>query len=254
VSDESRAIWLATWIWMGLAVATAVALLRVAAPYGRHARQGWGPSVPAWVGWIVMEAPSPLLMVAIFLTGSRIGDPAARVFLALWVGHYVYRSFVFPLLGAGRKAPMPVSIVGSAIVFNVVNATLNGRWLFAAGPFRGIDWLRDPRFLAGLALFVSGFAMHMWADARLRGLRAPGGSGYVIPRGGLFERVSCPNYLGEIVEWTGFAVLTWSPTAASFAVWTAANLLPRALAHHRWYRANFREYPEHRRAIVPWLL
>jgi hypothetical protein len=243
----------AIWIWSSLAVLTAIALLKIAAPYGRHARAGWGPSIPAAAAWILMEAPSPILMTACFLAGRHRGDPAARVFLMLWVGHYVYRSFVFPWLGAGRKAAMPFSVVAFAIVFNVVNGSLNGTWLFSVGPARGASWLADPRFLGGLVLFAAGFAMHVRADATLRALRPPGGSGYAIPRGGLFELVSCPNYLGEVVEWTGYALLTWSPAAASFALWTAANLVPRALAHHRWYTGRFAVYP-HRKAIVPWVL
>jgi hypothetical protein len=37
-------------------------------------------------------------------------------------------------------------------------------------------------------------------------------------------------------------------------VWTAANLVPRAVAHHRWYRERFADYPAERKALVPFLL
>src|SRR5262249_55630374 len=130
----------------------------------------------------------------------------------------------------------------------------NGAWLFLVGPERAASWLKDPRFALGLLLFALGFLTHVRADAALRALRAPGTGGYSVPRGGLFDLVSCPNYLGEIVEWTGYALLTWSPAAASFAVWTAANLGPRAIAHHKWYGERFQDYPRGRKAIVPWLL
>jgi protein-S-isoprenylcysteine O-methyltransferase Ste14 len=76
---------------------------------------------------------------------------------------------------------------------------------------------------------------------------------YSIPRGGLFRWVSCPNYLGEIVEWLGWALLTWSPAGLAFAAWTMANLVPRARAHHRWYRERFSDYPTKRKALVPGL-
>ena len=84
-------------------------------------------------------------------------------------------------------------------------------------------------------------------------LRAPGEDGYRIPRGGLYGLVSCPNYLGEIVQWGGWALLVWNPGGLAFFVWTVANLAPRALSNHRWYRKNLPDYPENRRALIPFL-
>jgi steroid 5-alpha reductase family enzyme len=70
----------------------------------------------------------------------------------------------------------------------------------------------------------------------------------------LFRYVSCPNFLGEILEWTGFAIMTWSPAALAFAVWTLVNLVPRALDHHNWYRSRFEDYPPGRKALIPFVL
>ena len=39
----------------------------------------------------------------------------------------------------------------------------------------------------------------------------------------------------------------------AFAAWTMANLVPRARAHHRWYRERFPDYPARRKALVPGL-
>jgi hypothetical protein len=66
--------------------------------------------------------------------------------------------------------------------------------------------------------------------------------------------VSAPNYLGEIVEWSGWALATWSLAGLAFALYTTANLAPRALANHRWYRQQFPGYPPERRALLPHLL
>ena len=93
--------------------------------------------------------------------------------------------------------------------------------------------------------------MNRWADLNLRGLRRPGETGYNIPYGGLFVWVSCPNYLGEIIEWFGWALATWSLSGLAFAAWTLANLAPRARSHHAWYHANFPEYPAERKALFP---
>ena len=55
----------------------------------------------------------------------------------------------------------------------------------------------------------------------------------------MFRYVSSANYFGEVVEWTGFAILTWSWAGAVFALWTFANLAPRALKINDRYRREF---------------
>jgi len=225
------------------------------APYGRHARKGWGPSVPERLGWIVMEAPSALLFAWIFFQGPRSGNVVPLVMLGLWQAHYLHRAFVYPLTKRTRPGQhMPLVIVLMALSFNVLNSYLNARWLTAMGPEYGLRWLLSFRFLYGLLLFVTGFVINRWADARLRRLRRSGEGGYVIPRGGLFDEVSCPNYLGELMQWAGWAILTWSPAGLGFAVFTAANLVPRAVTHHRWYQRTFPSYPRRRKAIIPHVL
>jgi hypothetical protein len=48
--------------------------------------------------------------------------------------------------------------------------------------------------------------------------------------------------------------MCWNLPALSFAVWTAANLIPRAISHHAWYRRTFADYPRDRRAVIPAVL
>lgn len=228
--------------------------LRTTAPYGRHARTDWGPSIPNRLGWFLMELVSPLVFAGLFLSGMLVKTAPMWVFFALWTAHYVNRSLIFPWRTHTRGKTMPLAIVGSAAAFNVVNAGLNGLYLGWLGEVYPTTWLSDPRFLVGLALFAIGAGINLWADNRLIALRADGGQGYKIPHGGLFERVSCPNLMGEIVQWSGFALMCWNLPALSFAVWTAANLIPRALSHHAWYRRTFPDYPPERHAVIPGLL
>ncbi len=236
---------------MALAVALVPLQLFVTAPYGRHVRTGWGPQVPNRLGWFAMESVSLVLFAALFLAGPVHKSAPAWVFFALWAAHYANRALIFPWRLKGSDRTIPLVIVGSAAFFNTVNAGLNGVALgWNAYPE---SWLADPRFVAGLALFTCGAALNLWADGRLMRLRTPKVD-YALPRGGMFERVSCPNHLGEILEWSGFALMCWNPAAFSFAVWTSANLIPRALSHHRWYKARFSGYPAKRKAVIPWLL
>lgn len=235
-----------------LAVPTFIALRFIAAPYGRYERRGWGPTVPARLGWVIMESPAPLFFIGVYAFGEHRAGLLPLLFLLLWQSHYLNRAFVYPLrLRPGHR--MPVSLMLTAIGFNLLNAWINARWVSAFGSYPR-EWLTDPRFLAGVALFVAGLALNTASDRTLRGLRAPGETGYRIPHGGGFRWVSCPNYLGEIVEWFGWALATWSLPGLAFAVYTTANLAPRALAHHAWYREQFSDYPAGRRALIPYVL
>jgi hypothetical protein len=77
---------------------------------------------------------------------------------------------------------------------------------------------------------------------------------YKIPFGNLFRYISCPNHFGEIIEWAGYALLCWNLPASAFFIWTSANLIPRAIAHHHWYREHFSDYPMNRKAVIPFIL
>jgi 3-oxo-5-alpha-steroid 4-dehydrogenase 1 len=236
---------------MALAVPTFIALRFVAAPYGRYGRRGWGPRLPARSAWLLMESPAPLLFAAVYLAGSHRAQAAPLALLALWELHYGYRAFGYPFLvrsGSGT----PLSVVGLAVGFNVLNAWINARWISDLGSYPRA-WLVDWRFIAGALLFLAGLALNTASDHALRRLRRPGETGYRVPRGGAFELVSCPNYLGEIVEWIGWAVATWSPAGLAFAMYTVANLAPRALTHHDWYQRQFPDYPRRRRALIPFI-
>lgn len=237
--------------WFGLSAVTFGALLFIIAPYGRHARKGWGPTVDNKVGWVLMEAPASLLMLAFFVTGQHNTGAVAWAFLIVWQTHYVHRAFIYPLSlrTTGKRMPLAVAVLG--FVFNGVNAYINGRWVFHLSGGYPDAWLMDPRFIGGLALFAVGYGINKHSDFVLKHLRKPGETGYKIPRGGAYRFVSCPNYLGEILEWGGWALMTWCVPGVAFLVWTAANLAPRARQHHAWYREKFADYPPERKALLP---
>jgi hypothetical protein len=226
------------WAWIALGVFTFGYLFIQPAPYGRHATKEWGPMIPSWVGWILMEAPSPLLIAYCFylappsMSFDAIGS---WVLGGLWLIHYLHRALIQPLSNPGGNKPMPFFVSASAIFFNLVNGYVNGRGLTLFNDHYGKAWLHQYSTGIGLTLFSIGFFINRHSDSILMNLRKPGETGYKIPQGGLYPYISCPNYFGEMVEWIGFAIAAWSLPAFSFAVWTIANLAPRAFTHHRWY-------------------
>ena len=58
-----------------------------------------------------------------------------------------------------------------------------------------------------------------------------------------------------VVGWTGFAVLTWSAAGAVFALWTFANLVPRADAiYHRYGEMFGNEFRRARlKRVIPFI-
>lgn len=243
-----------TVVWIALCLIAFPFLLKVTAPYGRHINQTWGPAINNKLGWIIQEVPSMIFLSLFFFTGTGEKTTVTWFFYILWMAHYINRSFIFPLRTRTTGKQIPLTIVGSAIFFNFMNGFLNGSFLgnFAGG--YGDDYFTSPRFIIGLTVFVAGAVINNQSDTILINLRKPGETGYKIPQGGLFRFVSCPNMLGEMIEWIGFAIMVGSLPAWSFALWTAVNLIPRTLDHHKWYLQKFSDYPQERKAVIPFLM
>jgi 3-oxo-5-alpha-steroid 4-dehydrogenase 1 len=240
--------------WILLALVIFPFTLKITAPYGRHSKRNWGLMISNRLGWFIMEIPSLVLFLFFVI---RYGDFSNKLLLIatfLWVSHYFHRAIIFPLRIHTKGKKMPVLIMVFALFFNLVNGSINGYWVSKIStPFLFEGW-NMVRFVVGVSFFIVGYAMNQYHDRILIRLRKSSANGYQIPYGGLFKYISCPNFFGEIVEWTGFAILCWSLPALAFLVWSIVNLVPRALDHHRWYRNKFEEYPKERKAIFPRIL
>ena len=245
------------WVAYGtLALAPLVfaILFFIKAPYGRHIRQGWGPVLGNRMGWFIMESPAVFVFGGILILYAQLNVTVIALFM-MWQIHYCHRVFIYPwTLKAGKK--MPWMILVMAVIFNTTNGYLNAWSIASQGDKYGDMWLSSPQFIIGLVVFFAGMTLNKVSDRQLArlGRERDGKGAYRIPYGLAYRWVSCPNYLGEIIQWTGWAIAVWSLAGWVFAVWTMANLIPRALAHHRWYRDSFEDYPPERRALIPFLL
>lgn len=240
-------------VWMGIAVIVFLVLLHIKAPYGRHTTRNWGPMIDNHIGWIIMESPG-LIVMAYILSVIFPGKAAVTsIMVALYCFHYFNRSIIFPLRihTKGKKMPLVISLM--AITFNLVNTFFLGYYFLYFAVYSN-EWLLSWQFICGSLLFISGMFINWKADNMLIHLRRKHETHYSIPGGWLFEWISCPNLFGELVEWGGFALLCWNMPALSFFIWSVANLLPRAMAHHRWYKEKFPEYPDSRKAVVPFVI
>ncbi len=240
------------WAWIAAAVVTFIALLKITAPYGRHTKSTWGPLIDNKLGWFIMEFFVLVVLSYFVVTGSNVQSIVNLLIIGLFSLHYINRSIVFPLRIKTNGKKMPVSIMFMALFFNLNNGFLIGYYL---GEFRvyPVEWLQTPQFIIGTLIFATGMFINWQSDTILINLRKPGETGYKIPQKGLFRYISCPNLFGETLEWGGFAILTWSLPGLAFFVWTFANLIPRAISHHNWYKEKFDDYPKERKAVIPFI-
>lgn len=222
-----------------IAVIVYIALQYFKAGYGYLRTANWGPSIPNRPAWILMECPVFIVMVVLMVKYQANANIVTIAMATLFLIHYFQRSFIFPLLIKG-KSKMPIAIILMGATFNVINGILIGLWLFKYSNYT-TDWLKSPQFIIGTLIFIFGMAVNLQSDYIIRHLRKPGDTKHYIPKGGMFKYVSSANYFGEITEWFGFAILTWSLPGALFCIWTFANLAPRAGSLYKKYEEEFGE-------------
>ena len=233
---------------IALGVFTFVLLHFENAPFGKHAPDQfskYGPLLNARICWFVMECPN-VVNVLRRRDCYQTGTWKNLILLTLFCLHYINRSIIYPYRMSSHSRPMPLANMLCAFFF----CSLNG--------FLQVESLCLPetksqsglQFYSGIAIFIGGMYINYQSDEALRNLKMQHKK-YCIPKGMLFEYVSCPNFLGEIIEWFGFAIASGSRASFAFAFYTVCNLIPRANAHHNWYRSTFSDYPLYRNALFP---
>lgn len=220
------------------------------AAYGRYSDQSssaW--KLPANLVWMIQESPAFFIPFHFYWTDQHLTE-YGKFLTVLMMFHYAYRSFVYPFL-LNSKNQTPADIVLMAFVFCTWNGFIQGSWNAYYQP--EIDQFH-PRFFVffGVWLFAIGFIVHCVSDLHLISLRYRKPGTYSIPRGHLFDYITCPNYFGECLQWIGYAIAARSFPAIAFAFFTVCNLAPRAMSHHKWYKEKFGEkYPKDRMALIP---
>jgi len=246
------------------ALITAPLVLYVTAPYGKFSVTGgtrWGPLLPAKFAWFLMESPNLWMFFCYkyipYVDNTSININFAnlpytnKILLSLFWLHYIHRTLIFPF-NIYNSTPMPLSVCLLAFCYCCWNSFIQvGSLLTLEYNF---EYSQSPIFLFGLSLFFVGMFINIYSDTLLINSRKNSREKYIIPRGFLFEYISCPNYFGEIIEWFGFSIACqFSLPALAFALFTLANIGPRAIRQHAWYKKKFENYPN-RKALIPFVV
>ena len=245
-----------------MAIIVFIALFFFKAGYGYLSASHWGPKINNKAAWVIMESPAfiflLLYVIDYLLSGRDTGNEKTVLLImaAFFLVHYFQRAFIFPFLMRG-KSEMPILIMLMGMTFNGLNSYFIGSWLFEFAPAGKytMEWLSSPQFIIGGLVFLTGMLINLDSDHVIRHLRKPGDTKHYIPKKGLYKYVTSANYFGELTEWVGYAILTWSPAGLLFAVWTFANLAPRSKAMKEKYEQEFGdEYKElKKKNLIPFI-
>lgn len=210
----------------------------------------------------VLEYLGPMVFVMLYylrpalLYGEQAAtipyDWVAKLAVICWVAHFAKREFETFFVHKFSRPTMPLS-----------NIFKNCAYYWTFGAVIGYP-LCAPSFKApseqlvyiGFAIFLISEIGNFICHVMLSNMRPKEGSQQRdIPRGFLFELVSCPNYTFEVASWVGFSIMTILPMSYLFTLVGFLQMADWAQKKHRGYKKQFpEEYPKlKRKAIVPFL-
>lgn len=205
----------------------------------------------AWQGVTVAGLQRWLAAVVAHPAALLPAHPVQQLALACWVGHYLKRELETLFVHRFSHGSMPL-----------MNIFKNSGyyWGFAAyvSYFVNHPLYTPPECKMQVPIAFGVFLLaelgNFWSHMILRNLRRPGTRERKIPRGFLFEYVSCPNYTFEIIAWIAFGVMTQTVAALLFALVGALQMTQWGIGKHRNYLREFGDkYPRSRRIIIPFI-
>lgn len=231
------------------------------APYGKHDNNKIGKCrIPQRIAHVGADGVLGVIGFSMiyFLLGTSIYESSYDnkavniVMYCLFELHYIHRGLIHPVITRYSDKTVPLLIPLGTFLPNALYFFINADWIGSAEYRDGYYY--DPRFIIGVILFISGYVINRWADWKLRSLRHTSGEqDYHIPYGLLFNYIACPNYLGEMIEWAGWTVMTWSLAGLVWWLFTCATFIARSRHNLQWYRKHFSDYPSKRKALIPFL-
>lgn len=162
--------------------------------------------------------------------GERVIHPVQTYALYYWCFHYFKRIMETFFVHRFSHATSPIS-----------NVFRNCAYYWSFGSFIAYyvnhplytpvsDLQMKIGFAFGIICQIANFYCHIL----LKNLRSTDGSGgYQIPRGFLFNIVTCANYTTEIYQWVGFNIATQTVAGYIFLVVAALIMTNWALTKHR---------------------
>lgn len=236
---------------LGLAILNLIIQFIVAIPYGKHDKGDGSLRVPLRLSFAISQFLTGIVVFSVtYFLQRHFHRPVNIIMYCFFTLHYINRSIVDTFANRHSQTKVtiwiPLLATLTTMFYHYINAQFIGEARFCNG------YYFDPRFIIGVVIFATGFVLNRVSDAQLILLRTDyKDRNYQIPSGCSFCLISCPNYLGEMIEWLGWVIMTWSLSAVVWFLFSASTFIPRARHHHKWYVSHFDDYPPRRKALLP---
>ncbi|CAG4987851.1 unnamed protein product [Parnassius apollo] len=208
------------------------------------------------------------ILKAIFEQEEPAGSAtAAFIAMSLITFHCVRRCYESHLLQVfASSGKMNIFHYGTAYVHyaTVILATVGEAPLFCGDRvkenIRWVDTRTQILHIPCILIFLLASYEQYRSNVILANLRKDKKTGAVVteehrvPRGRLFEYVSSPHRLCEVILYIVIAVLIPTKTILIMCFWVLCNQIQCAVHAHVWYRKTFKDYPDNRMAIFPYIL
>ncbi|KAL5258688.1 hypothetical protein ACHWQZ_G009226 [Mnemiopsis leidyi] len=208
--------------------------------YSKFAPEG---GVPARLGWFLLYF---IPMVAYVLVWNYLGastEPYDLLMLGLYCAHFSKRCLETLFVHKYSKDCVLIAVIEIATFYSLGAVTTAYSLHSLSGPERHSFLDNELRVKIGLGVYCTGQLCNLAHHYILASLRSPGKYKYVIPSGGLFSLVVCPQYAGELLSWLGFGIVGMSYGAFINYMPMVAYLSARAHHTYRWYGQKFEDYP-----------
>ncbi|XP_045116643.1 3-oxo-5-alpha-steroid 4-dehydrogenase 1-like [Portunus trituberculatus] len=249
VTSDRELISAMCWGSIGLVVASLI--LQDSSPSSRSTSSRF--LIPGRVARFLQDCPAFFIPMVLVARGKQkaYGSVVNQLCLGMFIMHFFQRCFISPLLMASQK---PTRFLPFLLAFltQIYNGILHGVYFVNYYRYNDEEWFYKPNFYIGFVLFLYGMKINIGADSILR--KSEMQSQLQLPKGGWFEKISCPDYFGEIVEMWGYALASLAPPALVLASTTTLLLAHRARQSHQWYLKKYEDYPRTRKAVFPFLL
>jgi len=167
--------------------------------------------------------------------------------------HFVKRELETIFVHRFSAATMPLrNIFKNSFHYWVLSGLNIAAWVYAPFSPTAKD-ANNLLLVSGVILYTLGQLGNLHVHLILRGLRSAGGTERGIPQGLLFNIVTCPNYMTDIISWIGVYLvsgLSWS--VLLFIVVAVVQMMSWAKKKEKRYRKEFGDkYKKKRYSMLP---